>query len=296
MKSSLHFIIFAFIGGSPFGFAGDEQTSIAKESAPEVATARIIGDLPDGTPPPPQPRIPTLSVRAGDVLETKTHQQGGRQIIVRKLSPVTVPPPRKPSALPVDITSPALQQRIGDTLEKHPDVELLMVGASVFHARDGTARSFVGVWPQGKGEPVTFWSSADFGYLSGFCSFAGTDGESRSLIMAWSIVDIGDLSELTDKRAAEHGVPAVPEFPAGKAAFTLSSGKPDAETLRSIQSLHDLYNNEYQRLKTASEGRQRAAREHQAELIANPPQPRDIILNTWPIESAAPTKAKGASK
>jgi hypothetical protein len=42
-----------------------------------------------------------------------------------------------------------------------------------------------------------------------------------------------------------------------------------------IQSLHDLYNNEYARLKTAYEGRERARIEREAYLKANPPHITD---------------------
>ena len=62
----------------------------------------------------------------------------------------------------------------------------------------------------------------------------------------------------------------------------------------SIQSLHDLYNSEYARLKTALEGRERARIEREAYLKANPPQPKDIVLNFWRTEKPAPVK--GANK
>ena len=48
----------------------------------------------------------------------------------------------------------------------------------------------------------------------------------------------------------------MPTLPAGKATFTITSGNLSAESLASIQSLHDLYNNEHDRLLTMYQGRE----------------------------------------
>ena len=71
---------------------------------------------------------------------------------------------------------------------------------------------------------------------------------------------------------------------------------PTPQTLASIQSLHDLYNNEHDRLKEAYDGRERAQRQHEAELKANPPQPKDIVLNYWRIDSKDQPKTKGTTR
>ena len=254
-----------------------------------AATARIIGYLPDGSPPPEVSPKPKLIVGAKDIVETKVHSRGGRELTVRKISPTSLAPPRKPVSLPIDVASPVMQERIHETLEANPNEELIIIGASVFRAKNGTARTFVALWPSGAGgktEPITFWSSADFGYLSGFCSFQGADGATRNLIMAWSIFEIGEISELNQKWVTEYGLPGAPEFPTGKAAFILASGENAAPLTPAIQDLHDLYQNDYQRLKVASEGREQAARQYEAMLKSNPPQTRSIILNTWPIQTS----------
>ena len=291
MKSS-PLVFFAVLATSVFVHSEDEAIVESSDSPAISATAHIIGDIPDGSVLAPATPKPTLVVRAADILETRTYQQDSREIIVRKLSPDTVTPLRKPDAPPLDIASPALQQRIGETLEKRPHDALLMVGASVYRLSDGSARSYVSVWPDGRGQPVTFWSSADFGYLSGFASFVGSDGGTRSLIMAWSVIEIGDLSDLMEKRKLQHGKPDLPDLPSGKASFTLASGEAEPEILRSIQSLHDLYNNDTQRLKAAYEGRLQASRLREADLKSNPPEEKTIILNHWGI---APQE-KGAAQ
>ena len=48
--------------------------------------ARILGTIPDGTPPPPAPPKPKLAISSKDVLHTTTHEQGGRTITIRASS------------------------------------------------------------------------------------------------------------------------------------------------------------------------------------------------------------------
>jgi hypothetical protein len=114
------------------------------------------------------------------------------------------------------------------------------------------------------------------------------------LFMMWSI---HNLDRIIPPRAAAKGykykAPVIPAFPAGKASFSIVGNQPDARTLASIQSLHDLYQNELPRLKAAYEGRQRAQLEREAFQKANPPQPKDIVLNYWRIESSANEQGSG---
>ena len=61
-----------------------------------------------------------------------------------------------------------------------------------------------------------------------------------------------------------------------------------------IQSLHDLYNNEFGRLKTAYEGRELARIQHEADLKAHPPQPQNLVVNFWTTDTPKPAKKGGA--
>lgn len=264
--------------------AQDKPTT---DSPVTSTTARILGEIPDGTPPPPESPKPKFIVPAKDILETTTHQQGGRTITVRKINLIPLPPPPQ-VAPPLDINDPAIQERIAEAREEHPADEFLCAGASVFRPKDSRPLSLVHTWPQGRGEPVVFWSSADFALISGIGNFIGSDGGTRSLFLMWGVSEIETRTALQNELGPES--PQIPDFPAGKATFHIVSGNPGKQTLASIQSLHDLYNSEYDRLKTACEGRERAQREHEAELKANPPKPKDIILNYWRTEKPAAEK------
>jgi hypothetical protein len=285
MKIKLFAILFAFLGGSLPGYS--------ETPPPSRATARILGNLSDGIPPPPQPAKPSFIVPTTDILETQIHVQDGRKITVQKISPIALPPP--PTAAPLlNQSSPAVQARIAALRANHPKDEFVRIGATVYRSQDSAARTLITCWPDGAEEPVTFWSSADFALLSGFSSFLGSDGQTRSLMMTWSTLDIDRLSEFLAKHGREYQPPAMPELPPGKAAFAITSGNPTAKTLASIQSLHDLYNNEHDRLLTAYQDREHARLQQEAELKAHPPKPKDIILNYWLTNSADQAEKGGA--
>jgi len=63
-----------------------------------------------------------------------------------------------------------------------------------------------------------------------------------------------------------------------------------------IQSLHDLYDKEYARLRAAYEGREQARIAREALLKANPPQPKDITLNFWRSEKPASKEQGGSAR
>ena len=51
-------------------------TPVLFAAPPDVQNlARIIGDIPDGTPPPPEPPKPKFIVPTKDILESKTSQE-----------------------------------------------------------------------------------------------------------------------------------------------------------------------------------------------------------------------------
>jgi hypothetical protein len=67
----------------------DEGTDASSRPTPAPVvvptTARIIWNIPDGTPPPPQAPKPAFVVPTKDNLTTTTHEQGGRTITIQKI-------------------------------------------------------------------------------------------------------------------------------------------------------------------------------------------------------------------
>ena len=284
------------IGSFSVSFASEEYQSSAKPLSVEATPARILGKIADGTPPPPEPPKPKFIIPAKDVLESKSIQQGGRTITVRKIDPITLPPPKEPAAQ-IDFTDPAVQERIAKFRTKNKgNYRSLLVSATVYRFNESPPRSLVRVWPQAQGQPVTVWSSADFSLLSGFSTFVGPSGETNSLMLMWSVTNLDNQTAFHAKFASRFKAPEIPLFPPGKATFMVTAGEATPETLAALQSLHDLYNNEFHRLKAAFEGRERAQRLQEAELKANPPKPKDVVFSYWNMVPTTESNQKGSTR
>ncbi|MGL4400318.1 MAG: hypothetical protein ACRCXD_10650 [Luteolibacter sp.] len=265
----------------------DTAGNFPEEQAPSPTVARILGSVPDGTPPPPEPPKPKFIVPAKDVLESKSIQQGGRTITVRKINPIALSPPPPPPELLSAEAQAAYRERVAAYREAHPRTKMAFLSATIFRSQDSPPRTLVRCWPEGKREMITFWSSADFGLIAGIHSFADATGTQHNMLMGWGYADVESMSEINPARLQAYGATAPPAFPEGKASFEIIGASLTAEDLAPIQALHDLYNNDHARLKSAFEGRERARLDHEAYLRANPPQPKDITLNYWRTESPA---------
>ena len=267
------------------------QDNSSKESDPVVETAaRILGRVPDGTPPPPEAPKPEFIVPARDVLESKAIEQGGRTITIREIKPIDLPE-LPPEPLP-PTPDPNFQARLGAYRSTHPETDYSFLSAAVYRSKNTPPRTLVHWWPQHGGEAIDFWSSADFALIAGgIQSFIDTAGNTQSMFISWGNVEIDKMSA----RQTANAAPTIPDFPAGKATFTFITKAPAAEDLLVLQSLHDLYNCEYARLRAAYNGREQACLAQEAELKAHPPQPKDITLNHWRIESPI-TNEKGGDQ
>jgi len=282
---SLSPVLLTLIAATALVHAQDEIVSDASVSTAVSTTARILGEIPDGTPPPPAPPKPEYQIAENDVLSTKSHEQGGRTITIREIKPIALPPPPPPPLAEIGVAEPDAEfsQLLAEYRESHPKNELLFLGATVFRSVDSPPRTLCRWWPQGGKGSITFWSSADFALIAGgINTFADTAGDTHYTLMAWGNVDIERMAELYAEHGIEYEVPDLPDFPEGKATFQITGDtEPTAGELVVIQSLHDIYNNELERLRTAYEGRERARIEREEYLKANPPQPKDITLNFW---------------
>ncbi len=259
-------------------------------------TAHLIGKLPDGTPPPPPPPKPGFIAPATDVLTTDTIQEGGRTITVHEIAPIDLPPPPEVTA-PVELT-PAMKQRLAELRARQQKIHNLALGATVYRDKDQPTRTLVRYWSREDDQfnPITFWSSADFSLLAGIPGFIASDGRKCNMMIAWGIQDHQRSVARLAKLGRTYSPPVIPEFPDGKATFVITSGTPSETALADIQSLHDLYNNEHDKLQAAYQGRQQARLAREAELRANPPQPKDIILSHWRVQPAAKPENEGGAR
>jgi hypothetical protein len=274
----------------------EEISSAPLEAAATLetpTTARIIGEIPDGTPPLPEPPKPVFTVAARDVIDTQTYQESGRTITFQRIAPPAMPNlPEAPTAAEAAQEGSREEQTV-EPADESPADNFVMAGATVFRSKDGHTRSLVQLWPQNGGQAVAIWSSADFGLLAPIGSFVCTDGKTRSLMLMWSASQTESLATLETELGPDS--PPIPKFAEGKASFSTTTGKASDAALVWIQSLHDIYNNDYERLKTAYAGREQARLAKEAELKANPPKPKNLVFNYWRIGDDA-AKVDGGGK
>jgi hypothetical protein len=235
----------------------------------------LLADPPDGSSPPSQ------EVRAvfapAEVLETTVTRQGGRDIIVQHLAldpndPIQPVFPTPPAATPTEPAPTATYDA--------PPSYLLLLSATVYpgprtflnwthHFPDGTSRQFSG------------WSNIDFNHYTGVSTFLGTDGNHHTFVMALG----------TEEIAAANA----PEFATNTPTF-IPDGEIPAEALVVVDSLHKIYATESEKLATAYAGREDARIAEEAELLANPPQPQDLIIRYRIAETPLPTPAEGGAQ
>jgi len=230
--------------------------------------AKLVSRVADGTPAEPAPpkELPAFTVRS-----TTVRQLEDRKIIMQRVSdpglpdPPPPPPPATKEELEALRASPVWQERIADQKES----ELILLSASVV---DGKA-SFVRWYHDG--EEFQAWSNVNFNHLSGFAEFE-SDRTRYSFIMA-----VGDISTDRERKLEWPGKP--PELGVDYPAFTLVKGdESKGNALAMMIALHDLYENEQDKLVAAHEGRLRASAEREVWLRANPPQPQDTVIQFWP--------------
>ncbi len=272
----------------------DKKAAAPGEAATSsLTTARVLGNLADGTPPAPEPPKAGFAVPARNILSSIVYEQGGRKITVQEITPIAL---KAPTAPLLDQVDPAIQQRLAELRKDTPQNEMMQIGATVFRSKDSPPRTYATYHPNGGEKPITFWSSADFALFSGFSSFLGSDGKTRNLMMMWSTRDAGSALAIRENQAISNTITQIPDFPEGKATFIITSENSTPESLAAIQSLHDVYNNEFERLKAAYAGREKARLDQSAELKAHPPKPKDITLNFWRIGESKPAQEKGAGQ
>lgn len=231
----------------------------------------LLTDPPDGSLPP-APEVRAVFAPA-EVLETTVTRQGGRNIIVQHLAldpnnPIQPVFPTPPAATPTEPAPTATYDA--------PPSYLLLLSATVYpgprtflnwthHFPDGTSRQFTG------------WSNIDFNHYTGVSTFLGTDGNHHTFVMA-----IG-----TEEIAAGNA----PEFTTNAPTFIPDVEIP-AEALVVVDSLHKIYATESEKLAIAHAGREAARLAEEAELLANPPQPKDLIIRYRIAETPLPIPAE----
>ncbi|WP_367870777.1 hypothetical protein [Luteolibacter sp. Populi] len=267
----------------------------AQEAAPKW-DVEIPVPIADGTPsqPAPEPEpidFTVLSSRTTRVEVTEAPEmpglppvEGTINITVQKVADPNLPAPPPPlPALPPD--DPAVLARLEQMRASYRASTIAFLAATV---HDGS-RTLLRIYPNGgPNEAVTAWSNLDFNHFSGFSDYRvhGADGQEHrvSLLMGIGNINTAAMTQL----AARHGVayeppqiPSVPDLAAGGPAFTVVEGQANTAAMEILEQLHDLYRKEGVRMAAACQAREIARAARKAELLANPPKPRDVTIQVW---------------
>lgn len=261
------------------------------ESPPESVVpepARTVGEIPDGTPPPPATPKPRLMIGPEDVLASKSIEQGEREITVQKVAPIELPTIPLPSAPPTP-DSAEVQARIEAMRESHPGTRFAFVGATVFRSSklSGGVRTSVQIWDPGTRKAYSCVTASDWSVLAGVGSLELADGSTLGLIMSQGAVDLDRWEQLAAARGHAYQPPEFPEFQPEK-DYAVTAGEPTQEALASFRSIEAMLHDPEQaaRLKAAYEGREAARLEKEAALRANPEKPKNLVIRHWRLDTA----------
>ncbi|MEY4244222.1 MAG: hypothetical protein RLZZ245_1807 [Verrucomicrobiota bacterium] len=231
----------------------------------------IDGILSDGTPPPPPPSKVQHEFK---ILSTEEIPLERRKMIINRVEDPGFPDPTPPPPAVIDPATVAAFKSSPAYLEwqeKQQRTTSLFLSASVVDNRATLLR-----WWEG-GKEYQAWSNVDFKYLTGFASFSKGD---RSFV---TFMGVGDVSAASLRAESMFQAPA--DLPTGVPDFRMIQGAAgESEGYDAIVALHELYATDGEGLRAAYQLREARRKEAEAELRANPPVPKDIVLNFWKVE------------
>ncbi len=277
----------------------------------EIATkwvAEIPGEISDGTPPEPVPEPEPIDYEVQRSLTKRVHvvespempglpaPEGMINITVQLVKDPGLPDPPPPlPALPPD--DPAVLARMAELREDYRETRLVFISATVYDH----SRTYLRCYPSGGGDrkEISGWSNLDFNHFSVFATYQvkGEDGEMREygLVMGLGNEDTKQRAERLANHDLEYEAPEIPKLPdlaTGGPAFVITEGDAtDREAVELIEGMHDLYRVEGAKMEEAYHARIKAYEKRKAYLLANPPEPEDVIVRFWKREHPVGAKS-----
>lgn len=265
----------------------------------------IPGTIRDGKPGSPSapPVVPHFSARTSrtfrkNVVESPRmpglpNVEGRIAVTVCKVvDPGLVPVPKPLPTLPPD--DPAVQARLADYRDNDQGTELVLVSATVYDH----SRTLLSIYPNGLAEgSVTCWSNIDFNVFSGVDSFRATDpnGEIREyhLVMGIGNEDSSQSAKIADSEYAAPQIPRLRDVSQGPAYVIVKGVDAGKKSLQTLGLIHKLYVKEGTRMEQAYRSRVAEERRLRAYYQANPPKPKDVVINYWRGKRPVNTAGEG---
>lgn len=263
----------------------------------DSTTVSIPGPVADGTPSDtaPTPEVPDFKV----LNSTTQHIEVTEAPPLPGLPPVTgdisltvkkVADPQLPE--PTTSTDTGTSSSQADSAAPIELARSLVVSASVYDH----SRTLLQIRMDGNtSEEIKAWSNLDFNHFSGFAYYRVTKGDGsyqeHGMMMVLSDIDTQQAAASGDYVAPQ--IPSLPDLATNGPAFVVVEGT-NADALTALGELHELYRREGTRLAEAFQGRVAAEAQRRAELLANPPKPKDVVLHYWRGQS--PATAEGGAQ
>lgn len=290
----------------------DEGDTAPQEGAASADTTRILGPLADGTPSPPipPPVLPAFKVKSTEVRRDYVIQpppmsglppvQGIVTTTVQVVRDPHIPDPPPPRAAS-SVTDPSALARLALLRQNRIPRQFAFVSATVYDH----SRTYLRCYPNGKPKKeICCWSNLDFNHFSGFATYQaeGSDGVvcEYSLLMGISDINTQRIREWMTRAGKNYHAPEPPVLPdlaTDGPAFVVTAGDTnDAIAIEVVESLHELYRGEGQRMEAAYHARIKAEADRRASLLANPPVPKDVTIRIWKRDTPPPNNAGTANR
>lgn len=277
---------------------------------PVVGETAVIGTVADGTPslPAPVPVKPDFKVKSSFTRRVFVKEapempelppvKGMIDVTVQLVEDPHIPdPPPAPPLPPSPPDDTAVPVNAAEAGDDNGSVELVFLSASVFDHKKTRLHWYSNV---ASGNGMTAWSNLDFNQFSGFSSYQvkQPDGGLRNYGLMMGIGN-EDTANGGTGGAAQGGAsdvtgsPALPDLATQGPAFVVTEGDTsDRRAMEIIEGLHELYRVEGARMQAAYQARTKAREERKAWLLANPPVPKDVLIQVWKRDNPIPSDAQ----
>lgn len=210
--------------------------------------------------------------------------KGTINVTVQRVADPGLPDPPAPLlALPLD--DPRVIAGMKEFRDHSHNRKFVFLSATVYDH----SRTLLKIYPNGKPESwISAWSNVDFSHFSACPRYRIKleNGEiiDCDLMMGISRIDTYQLRKLLARQKKAYISPEIPEMPdlaARGPTFIVNGGNEKGEAMETLQQLHKLYRQDGVKMEEIVHAREKSHAERHAFLLANPPKPKDLVINYW---------------
>ena len=225
-----------------------------------------------------------------DIVNRTVYDLGDHTVEFRQVTEETLPPlPRKAEPSVPSEPSPELLAQRHAWLATQAKVRFISLGGTVHLSDRQPAWTELHSFAGSGGAPVLIHSSIDWNLLRRG-RFILPDGTSLCLMLLITTTDEDRMTAAFAARGKTYLPPARPDFPPGKACWTVVSGIPTAELTMQLDALHAIHDLTYDQLVEALRVAEQAATDRQREEVLRAAQPLPDVIIRYRVLTAEELK------